>query len=199
MAFAYFFVYGSIMVFQATWAMKYFDTTYEFVFSVGWLITMLAVGKILSTAIIGVMNGRGIIASKRKAMFWGTLLYTATWAIIWLYAGGLESYWFWMAVCFTCGFSGGFMTLSFTQVKEWYPTAIAGTSVSMVNVFLMLGGAVCTLISDQIIGKTYSLGNFSLVWALMFVFSVIAVLMVILSVEKKEGDPFVGSDKNRTK
>ena len=195
MAIAYFIVYGSIMVFQGTWANTYFKEVYGFGTSAAWLITALGVGKILSSAVMGVMNGRGIVKSKRTAMFWGTLLFAATWGILWAFAGNIDSYWFWMAMCFIFGFSGGFMTLSYTQVKEWYPTAISGTSVSAMNVFLFLGASVFTTITTPIIGTSYTLENFSLVWALMFAMSLLAVLMVFLSVEKKEGDPFVGTEK----
>jgi sugar phosphate permease len=193
MAIAYFLVYGSIMVFQGTWANIYFKEIYGFAMSAAWLITMIGVGKILSTAAIGIMNGRGIIRSKRTAMIWGTLMYAAAWGVIWAFAGHLDSYWFWMTICFVFGFSGGFMTLSFTQVKEWYPTAISGTSVSAMNVFLFLGASVCTTITDPMIGTSYTVENFSAVWALMFAMSAVALLMVVLSVEKKENDPFVGS------
>jgi MFS family permease len=195
MAIAYFLVYGSIMVFQGTWANIYFKEIYGFGATAAWLITILGVGKILSSAVIGVMNGRGIIKSKRTAMIWGTVLYVATWAIIWVFAGSLDSYWFWMSICFVFGFSGGFMTLSFTQVKEWYPTAISGTSVSAMNLFLFLGASVCTTITDPIVGTSYTLGNFSTVWALMFAVSITALIMVVLSIEKKEGDPFIGINK----
>jgi len=197
MAIAYFLVYGSIMVFQGTWANTYFKEIYGFGATAAWLITILGIGKILSTAVIGVMNGRGIIRSKRTAMFWGTFLYVVTWGILWIFAGSMDNYWFWMGICFIFGFSGGFMTLSFTQVKEWYPTAISGTSVSAMNVFLFLGASVCTTLTAPIIGTTYTLENFSLVWALMFAVSLLALLMVFLSVEKKEGDPFVGAEKNK--
>jgi len=195
MAIAYFLVYGSIMVFQGTWANTYFKEIYGFGATAAWLITTLGIGKILSSAIIGVLNGRGTIKSKRTAMFWGTLLFAATWAVIWVFAGSLENYWFWIAICFMFGFSGGFMTLSFTQVKEWYPTAISGTSVSAMNLFLFLGASVCTTITDPIIGTSYTIENFSSVWAMMFAASLIALLMIFLSVEKKEGDAFVGVEK----
>ena len=192
MAIAYFLVYGSIMVFQGTWANTYFKEIYGFGAMAAWLITILGVGKILSSVMIGVMNGRGIIKSKRMAMFWGTILYAATWCILWVFAGSLDNYWFWMAICFIFGFSGGFMTLSFTQVKEWYPTAISGTSVSAMNVFLFLGASVCTTITAPMIGTSYTLENFSLVWSLMFAASIIAILMIFFSIEKKDGQQFGG-------
>jgi len=191
MAIAYFLVYGSIMVFQGTWANTYFKEIYGFGLSAAFLITVLGVGKIISTILVGVFNSNGIIRSKRTAMFWGTLMYAGTWGIIWIFAGSMNDYFFWLMISFIFGFSGGFMTLSFTQVKEWYPTAISGTSVSALNVFLFLGASVCTTISEPIMGTSYTLENFSMLWAIMFVFAVIALLMVVLSKEKKEGDPFV--------
>ncbi|MDR1691143.1 MAG: MFS transporter [Candidatus Methanoplasma sp.] len=193
MAIAYFLVYGAIMVFQGTWAKTYFNNAYDFSLSVVWFITMIGAGKILSTVTIGILNGRGIIKSKRTAMIWGTAMFTAVWGLIWILAGHLENYWFWMTICFLFGFFGGFMTLSFTQVKEWYPTAISGTAVSAMNVFLFLGASVCTTITGFIIGTSYTIENFTLVWALMFAMSIAALFMVVLSIEKKEGDPFIGT------
>lgn len=87
------------------------------------------------------------------------------------------------------------MTLSFTQVKEWYPTAISGTSVSAMNVFLFLGASALTTLGSILI-RTYDrdivIEDCSLVWGIMFIMTIIAVLMIFLSKEKKEGDRFFG-------
>lgn len=191
-ALAYFLVYGSIMTFQGTWAVTYFNNVYDFVLSASWMVTALGVGKILSTLAIGGMTSRGIIRSKRKAMIYGTSVFTVLWAIIFVFAGDIDSYWFWFAVSFAFGFFGGFMTLSFTQVKEWYPIAISGTAVSGTNIFLFLGASVCTTISGAIIGTAYTLDNFTVLWGLMLLFSAVAVVLLVLSVEKRPEDPPVG-------
>ena len=191
-ALAYFLVYGSIMTFQGTWAVTYFNNVYDFVLSASWMVTALGVGKILSTLAIGGMTSRGIIRSKRKAMIYGTSVFTVLWAVIFVFAGDIDSYWFWFAVSFAFGFFGGFMTLSFTQVKEWYPIAISGTAVSGTNIFLFLGASVCTTISGAIIGTAYTLDNFTVLWGLMLLFSAVAVVLLILSVEKRPEDPPVG-------
>ena len=191
-ALAYFLVYGSIMTFQGTWAVTYFNNVYDFVLSASWMVTALGVGKILSTLAIGGMTSRGIIRSKRKAMIYGTSVFTVLWAVIFVFAGDIDSYWFWFAVSFAFGFFGGFMTLSFTQVKEWYPIAISGTAVSGTNIFLFLGASVCTTISGAIIGTAYTLDNFAVLWGLMLLFSAVAVVLLILSVEKRPEDPPVG-------
>ena len=191
-ALAYFLVYGSIMTFQGTWAVTYFNNVYDFVLSASWMVTALGVGKILSTLAIGGMTSRGIIRSKRKAMIYGTSVFTVLWAVIFVFAGDIDSYWFWFAVSFAFGFFGGFMTLSFTQVKEWYPIAISGTAVSGTNIFLFLGASVCTTISGAIIGTAYTLDNFTVLWGLMLLFSAVAVVLLVLSVEKRPKDPPVG-------
>lgn len=191
-ALAYFLVYGSIMTFQGTWAVTYFNNVYDFVLSASWMVTALGVGKILSTLAIGGMTSRGIIRSKRKAMIYGTSVFTVLWAVIFVFAGDIDSYWFWFAVSFAFGFFGGFMTLSFTQVKEWYPIAISGTAVSGTNIFLFLGASVCTTISGAIIGTAYTLDNFTVLWGLMLLFSAVAVVLLVLSVEKRPEDLPVG-------
>lgn len=194
-ALAYFLVYGSIMTFQGTWAIKYFDSVYDFAFAASWMVTMVGIGKILSTVAIGTLTSRGILRSKRHTMILGTACFTAVWAVVFLLAGKVDSYWFWFVTSFLFGFFGGFMTLSFTQVKEWYPIAISGTAVSGMNIFLFLGASVCTSISSFVIGTTYSLENFSTLWGIMFVFSFVAMVLMVLSKEKGEGDALIGLDK----
>jgi Sugar phosphate permease len=193
LAIAYFLVYGSIMVFQGTWAKVYFENVYDFTLSVAWFITMIGVGKILSTVAIGTMNSHGIIRSKRSAMMWGTLCFAGVWGIIWVFAGLMENYWFWMVICFLFGFFGGFMTLSFTQVKEWYPTAISGTAVSSMNLFLFLGASVFTTMTDLIIGSSLTVENFTMVWMLMLSISILAFVLVYASIERREGEGFIGA------
>lgn len=197
-ALAYFLVYGSIMTFQGTWAVKYFDSVYDFALSAAWMVTVLGVGKILSTVAIGALTTRGIIRSKRTAMVLGTAAFAAVWVVIFLFAGGIDSYWFWFVVSFLFGFFGGFMTLTFATIKEWYPIAVAGTAVSAANIFLFLGASIGTTISGFIIGTSYTLDNFSLVWGIMTVFAIVAVLLLLLSRERGADDPLFGVEEVRS-
>lgn len=194
-ALAYMLVYGTIMTFQGTWAVTYFDSVYGFALTSAWMITALGVGKIVSTLVIGALTSRGIIRSKRSAMIWGTTAFAAIWVAVFALAGDVDSYWFWFAICTLFGFFGGFMTLSFTQVKEWYPIAVAGTSVSATNVFLFLGASICTTVSSWIVGTTYTLENFSALWGLMAVMAVAAVVLLVLSREKGPEDPLFGVEE----
>ena len=198
-ALAYFLVYGTIMTFQGTWAVTYFNSVYGFVLSASWMVTALGVGKILSTLAIGAMTSRGIIRSKRRTMIYGTSVFAAIWVVIFLFAGEIDSYWFWFAVSFLFGFFGGFMTLSFTQVKEWYPIAVSGTAVSGTNIFLFLGASVCTTVSGFVVGTSYTLENFAALWGLMTLFALAAVVLLALSVEKRPEDPPVAVELVRPK
>lgn len=196
-ALAYFLVYGSIMVFQGTWAIKYFNSVYGFALSAAWMITALGIGKILSTVAIGALTTKGVITSKKSAMICGTAAFAAVWAVIFLFAGRIDSYWLWFSVSFLFGFFGGFMTLTFAAIKEWYPIAIAGTAVSAANIFLFLGASVGTTVSGWMIGTSYTLGNFSAVWGLMLAFAVVAVALLLLFREKSEADPVFGVEEVR--
>lgn len=183
MAIAYFLVYGSIMVFQGTYSKVYFDSVYAFGAFTIWLVAMIGIGKALSIVLSGILSGRGIIKSKRMAMLYGTACYSAIWFILWAFIGSLDSPLFWGVICSLFGFFGGFMSLSFSQVKENYPLNVSGTSVGALNVFVFLGASVATTISGYVIGKTYTVENFSVIWGLMFLFSALAVVAIYLSKE----------------
>lgn len=80
------------------------------------------------------------------------------------------------------------MTLSFAQVKEWFPISIAGTAISSMNVLLFLGASIATTAAGLILHKVYSLENYSTLWAVMLLASAAAFVLVLLSKEKGEGD-----------
>ncbi len=191
MGIAYFLIYGTIMVFQGTTSIKYFEShVYAFPMA-AWFVTMIGVGKIISTLIVGRMTSIGMIRSKKKVMVFGTFMFAAIWAVIWLFAGKADDQVFWFVICTLFGFFGGFMTLSFSQVKEWFPISISGTAMSMMNVLLFLGAAVGTTLSGIILHNDYILGNYSVLWGLMFAAAVCAFILVVISKEKKDTDDII--------
>ena len=194
MAAAYLLIYGTIMVFQGTWAKYYFRDVYGFVQGAAWLITAMGAGKILSTLAIGRLAASGRIPSKKKAVSTGVSVYAGVWAVIFVFAGDIGSYWFWLAICFVFGASAGLMTLSFSQVKEWYPVAVAGTAVSVMNTMLFLGSSLLTALSAFVMGSDPSFGDYRLLWGLMLAASVLGLILVLSSEERKDGDPLVGPE-----
>ena len=191
MALAYFLVYGTIMVFQGTTSIMYFKShVYGFALA-AWFVTMIGVGKIASTILIGRLASRGLVRSKKKVMAFGTFVFMLVWAFIWLLAGDIDNQYVWFAVCGLFGFFGGFMTLSFSQVKEWFPISISGTAISSMNVFLFLGASVATTVAGMILHNVYTLENYSTLWAVMFAAAAAAFVLVLLSKERKEGDDMI--------
>lgn len=191
MALAYFLVYGTIMVFQGTTSIMYFKShVYGFALA-AWFVTMIGVGKIASTILIGRLASRGLVRSKKKVMAFGTFVFMLVWAFIWLFAGDIDNQYVWFAVCGLFGFFGGFMTLSFSQVKEWFPISISGTAISSMNVFLFFGASVATTVAGMILHNVYTLENYSTLWAVMFAAAAAAFVLVLLSKERKEGDDMI--------
>ena len=76
------------------------------------------------------------------------------------------------------------MTLSFTQVKEWYPIELAGSAVSALNIFLFLGASMATTVSAFMIGSDYSHESFRTLWTAMAVLAGASTLCIYLSREK---------------
>jgi sugar phosphate permease len=199
MGLAYFLIYGTIMVFQGTTSIAYFKShVYTFALA-AWFVTMIGVSKIVSTILIGRLTSRRIVNSTKKLMMFGTFMYMLVWAVIWLFAGNIQNEWFWFFICALFGFFAGFMTLSFSQVKEWFPISISGTAMSAMNVLLFLGASIGTTIAGIVLHKEYVLSNYSTLWAIMFAATVIAFILVVLSKEKKEGDEMIMPKKTISK
>ena len=194
MAIAYLLIYGTIMVFQGTWAKFYFKDVYGFLEGAAWFITAIGVGKICSTLIIGRMSSSGRISSKKRIISLGVAVYMFTWAVIFIWAGDIDCYWFWLVICLVFGVSAGFMTLSFSQVKDWYPVAVAGTTVSVMNTMLFLGSSLLTTLSAFIIGSESALDDYRMLWGVMFIASICGLILVLLSKERKNGDLLVSLD-----
>lgn len=182
LALGYFLIYGTIMTYQGTWIKIYYESAFDFIYNAAWLVTMVGVGKILSSLMMGYVSQR-VFHSKKKAVIIGNIGFLAIWGVIWLLTGKVDSYWFWMGVNFMFGFFGGFMTVSFSQVKELFPIAISGTVIATMNTFLFAGAAVMTNLSHFIIVNRTP-AEFETLWMLMFFFIALACILSCLSVEK---------------
>jgi len=184
---AYFLVFGTMMLFQGRWMVKYFNSFYELAVAGTVLLTFLAVGKLISTAMASTVAKK--IGSKRKVMLAACLGYLGVWGTIWLLAGDLVNVlWFWAGINFLFGFFSGFMSLVFAQAKEWFPSSISGTVVALFNTMVFLGGGVLQTISIWVIDEKASVfGQFTAMWGIAFVCVLIACIMVYFSMDNKTG------------
>jgi len=103
----FFFMYGSIMVYQGLWAGPFYHDI------LGWdkatyglVLTFIGIGMILGCPTAGYISDK-ILKSRKKVLIIGTVLYTITWAAIWITAGQITVMEAYMVINFVFGFSAG--------------------------------------------------------------------------------------------
>lgn len=179
----FFFMYGSIMVYQGLQAGPYYKNVYAMEnFSL--MITLVGVGMIVGCPLSGILSDR-VVKSRRKVLVIGTLLYTVMWAVIWLTAGEFNDMAVQGVINFLFGFFGGWFVVAYAQIKELFPVAIVGTATAALNIFPFAGGAVLQSLSGLVVTTGEALAEFETLWMFMFICMIIASIAALLSVEKE--------------
>jgi nitrate/nitrite transporter NarK len=88
-----------------------------------------------------------------------------------------------MVINFVFGFFGGFFVVSYAQIKELFPIAMAGTSTAALNVFPFAGGAILITLAGFIVTEK-TLVQYQELWMIAFVCMIIATICAFLSLEK---------------
>ena len=180
----FFFMYGSMMVYQGLWAGPFFHDI------LGWdrptyglVLTFIGIGMIFGCPTAGYISDK-ILKSRKKVLIIGTVVYTIIWAIIWMTAGHITSTETYMAINFAFGFFGGFFVVSYAQIKELFPISIVGTSTAALNIFPFAGGAILQQVSGLML-TTRSLESYQGLWLFMLICMIIATVAALLSKEKE--------------
>lgn len=185
----FFMIYGTIMLWQASQAGTFYSNVYGFSSGdAGLMVTMVGVGMVFGCPLAGTLSDR-VFHSRKKVIIIGTLVYTIVWAIIWLTSGmeAMNSFAIQAAINFLFGFFGGFFVVSYAQIKELYPIAMAGTSTAALNLFPFAGGAILiTVAGFMIVDKTPA--EFQNLWMMAFILMVIGCICAFLSIEKADLD-----------
>lgn len=185
-AIAYFLLYGTLMTYEGLWAGTYYNNAYDFEHSASWMITAVGVGMIIGAPLAGVMSDR-IFHSRKRVSIAGNIGYAVIWLIIFMFAGMINSYTFWIAANIAMGFTASWMIVTYAQIKDWFPIAISGTAVATMNVFLFLGAGVMQSLSHFLVDKDSSVSDFRFLWMIMFICQVITCILVYLAPENKKG------------
>jgi sugar phosphate permease len=180
----FFFMYGSVMVYQGLWAGPFFHDV------LGWekptyglVLSFIGLGMIFGCPIAGYISDK-VLKSRKKVLIIGAVAYTITWAVIWATAGEITSIEAYMVINFVFGFFGGFLVVSFAQIKEIFPISIAGTSTAALNIFPFAGGAILQHVSGLMLTDR-SLESYREIWLFMLVCMIVATMAAFLSLEKK--------------
>ena len=181
----FFFLYGSIMVYQGLWAGPFYQDV------LGWdrarsglVLTFIGLGMIFGCPTAGYISDK-VLRSRRKVLVIGALVYTVIWGVIWAAAGQIESTQAYMAINFAFGFFGGFFVVGFAQVKELFPLSIVGTSTAALNIFPFAGGAVLQQVSGLMLSDR-SLEAYQGLWLFMLLCAGVATVAAAMSVEKED-------------
>ncbi|HRW82427.1 MAG TPA: MFS transporter [Methanothrix sp.] len=184
LAVCFFFMYGSMMVYQGLWAGPFFaDVLGWDKATVGLVLSFIGMGMICGCPTAGYISDK-ILKSRRRVLIVGTAAYTLVWAVIWMTAGEITSTYAYMAINFVFGFFGGVLVVSFAQIKELFPISMAGTSTAALNIFPFAGGAILQQVSGLIL-TTRSLESYQGLWRVMLICMIIATVAAFLSLEKK--------------
>lgn len=180
----FFFLYGSIMVYQGLWGGPFFRDV------LGWdkstyaaSLTMIGVGMIFGCPLAGILSDK--LRSRKIVLTIGTLAYTAVWGALYFLAGSCESTEVYMAIHFLFGFFGGFFVVCYAMIKEHFPIAIAGTSTAALNIFPFAGGAILQMLSGYMV-IDFTLSEYKGVWLFMLVGMIIASVAIIVSKERSK-------------
>ena len=183
----FFCLYGTIMLWQASQAGSFYQNCCGFDKNdAGMLLTMVGVGMVFGCPLAGTLSDK-VLKSRKKVVIVGTLVYTVIWAIIWATSGmdGIaDSFIVQAAINFLFGFFGGFFVVSYAQIKELYPIAMAGTSTAALNLFPFAGGAILITIAGFIVTDK-TLAQYQTVWLMALALMVVACVCAFLSMEKE--------------
>ena len=184
----FFFMYGSLMVYQGLWGGPFFRDV------LGWdqgtyagVLSLIAIGMIFGCPIAGYLSDK-VLKSRKKVLIAGTVVYVVLWGVIWSQAGNITSTTAYTIIHFLFGFFGGFFVVSYAQVKEWFPASIVGTATGAYNIFPFLGGAIFMTVTGKMMevsdGAVASVAQYKSVWLLMFACMVFAFFCLLVSREK---------------
>ncbi|NLI62020.1 MAG: MFS transporter [Methanosarcinaceae archaeon] len=191
----FFFMYGSLMVYQGLWVGPFFRDVLAWDKSVySGVLSLIAIGMIFGCPIAGYLSDK-IFKSRKKVLIFGTAAYLVIWIVIWLISGKVDSTLIYSVIHFLFGFFAGFFVVSYAQVKEWFPSSMVGTATGAFNLFPFLGGAVLMSVTGKLMevpeGVTATVEQYKFIWLLMVISMAVALVFLILSKEKQPDDPII--------
>ncbi|MBI0582381.1 MAG: MFS transporter [Methanomassiliicoccales archaeon] len=179
----FFFMYGSLMVYQGLMGGPYFrDVLGWDKAEYGFSLTFVGLGMIAGCPFSGYLSDR-VLRSRRKVVVAGTLAFALMWGILWLMSGRVDDQMAYTIVHFIFGFFAGWYVPIYGQVKDAFPRSMSGTSLAALNIFPFAGGAVLQMIAGFMITGS-SLAEYRSVWLLMFFGMLIAAIAAFLSKER---------------
>lgn len=178
----FFFMYGSLMVYQGLMGGPFFrDVLGWEKAEYGFSLTFVGLGMIAGCPVSGYISDR-VLRSRRKVVLIGAAAFTLMWGVMWLASGQVSDQPTYVALHFTFGFFAGWYVPIYGQVKDSFPRAMSGTALAALNIFPFAGGAILQMVAGYMIVDN-SLSEYRSVWLLMLAGMAIASLCAFMSKE----------------
>lgn len=186
----FFFDCGIFFAFGGLWGGPYLMHVYGMSRAqAGTILSMIAWGMIIGSPPLGFLSDK-VMRSRKKPLILCNLVLVIELAFLSIYPAGLPHIALYLLFFIFSICSSSVVIFAFTNIKELFPTEIAGTSTGMVNLFPFLGGAVFMPVLGRILDAYpksdtggYSLEAYSM---LIYILLGAAVLSLICTFMTKE-------------
>lgn len=179
----FFFMYGSLMVYQGLMGGPFFrDVLGWDKAEYGFSLTFVGLGMIAGCPVSGFISDR-VLRSRRKVVVFGTAAFTLMWGVMWFASGRLTDHAAYAALHFVFGFFAGWYVPIYGQVKDAFPRSMTGTAIASLNIFPFAGGALLQMVSGYMITNN-SLSEYRSVWFLMLAGMAMATLAALVTRER---------------
>jgi sugar phosphate permease len=134
-------IYGTVMGFQGLWCIPYLQQIYGLTKQQAANVLMCwPIGMALGCLAIGWASDR-LLKSRRKASFYGIIVYAISWLPVILWPGAIPVGYFY-PLLFVMGFFCGAYVPNYAHVAEGQPHGFIATASGMVNIWYFVGGAL---------------------------------------------------------
>ncbi|MHC1680379.1 MAG: MFS transporter [Methanomassiliicoccales archaeon] len=179
-AIIFFFMYGSLMVYQGLMGGPFFRDMLDWdKAEYGFSLTFVGLGMIAGCPVSGYLSDR-VLRSRRKVVVAGTAAFTIMWAVMWLASGQVSDQAVYAVLHFVFGFFAGWYVPIYGQVKDAFPRSMTGTALAALNIFPFAGAAVLQMVAGFMIAEN-SLADYRSVWLLMMIGMAVSFIAALLT------------------
>jgi sugar phosphate permease len=142
----YFMRTGVLFSFAGLWAGPYLMDVHKLSkLATGNLLSIVPIAIIVGSPFLGYLSDK-VFASRKVILVGSSILHCACWVVLLLYLETVPVGWL-CVVLFLMGIgSGSPGSVGFANVKEIFPSSMAGTAIGAANLFAFLGGVSFSLI-----------------------------------------------------
>lgn len=176
------------MVWSTSQAGAFYCSVYGFSLEdAGLMVTLYGIGYAVACPIAGSMADF-VFRSRKKVLYIGSISTMSFWVIILLMTNFklFDSVPIQGIINFGFGIATGLDVVMFSLVRCLFPLEITGTSLSLFNILVFLGGATTILFSGILIPNKTA-GEYAFFWGIMVIISFLALIFSLIAMEEKYG------------